>query len=453
MATNSCVLLTNMKVPASLALSFLMGCMVFLIPTVQPAKGQSTQEEFQPAFVPDSRQYQTLLSQTNIAFLEFSGSRDIDDPFQDFFAYVGDPVNWDSSEGVERRTVYQTHAGFQTHKRIFNGTSSLRFGFETQMEHAHVSTLPSSGADRLTSEKPQNLVDFVHAPYLTLESQPFSWIRMLGNLRMHIIALDVQHVCPKTCSLKPEGQGINMVPSFRGELIFGPWNNTQFFFNFGKGFYRLDERNPVGSTGEQQINRTRFIELGFLTHPGDSIELRGSLWGAKNNSDFFYNLDDQNFVNQGSSHRYGGNLEGRIDLPYSTTLRGRLTVSRSTFRQTRQPIPLTPQLVGHATLHKDWNTNWATSLQWQYIGDRTTSNQTFPAFQTVDFLAQYHLPKTDDTGDLTASLGILNVGNHRSSFSLFHFDSGHTPDHNQALDINYFPSPPRTVVAGISYFF
>ncbi|HNP30830.1 MAG TPA: hypothetical protein PKK23_17430 [Nitrospirales bacterium] len=388
-----------------------------------------------------------------MAFFEYSGSQDIDDPLHDFSAYVIDPTMWDSTELNEPRTIYRTHAGFQTRQRFLNGPTVLRFGFEAQMDHAQVYSIPGSGGDQWISEQHQNLIDVVYAPYLAMESQPLSWVRLAGNLRMNFLAHDVQDVCPKTCSLEPKGQGTHMVPIFKGGLIFGPWLNTQFFINLGKGFYRLDEVNPVGSAAEQQINRPVFAELGFLTNPGGSIEIQGSLWGTRNDTDFSYNLENEEFVNQGSSHRYGVKLEGRMWLPHSTTFRGELTVSRSTFRQTQQAIPLMPQLVGYAAFHKDWNTNWSTSLQWQYIGERTTGNQSFRAFQTMDFLVQYHIPVTADTEDWTVSLGIVNVGNHKSPFNLFHFDSGFTPDRPPALDVNFFPGQPRTVVAGISFFY
>lgn len=436
-----------------LTVFFLRMFLILFTINVLPARGQVPQDAFQPSDYIDSLQYQTLLGETNVAFFEFSGSQDIDDPLEDFFAFISDSINLDLAEPIEPRKVYHTHTGFQTRQRILNRTSFLRFGLETAMEQAQVHSIPRSKVAQANSEQHHNLVDVVFAPYLLVETHPLSWIRMFGNLRLNVLSFDVQHVCPKTCSLEPKGQGNYTVPSFKGGLLFGPWFKTHFFINLGKGFYRFDEREPVGSTAEQQINRTRFVELGFLNNPGSHIEIRGSLWGTKNDSDFTYKIEDEEFVTQGSSQRYGLNLDAKIGLPNQTTFTGGLTVSRNTFRQSQQPIPLTPQVSGHAELHNAWTTNWSTTLQWQYIGKRSIDNQSFPSFQTLDILVQYQFPVTADKGHLTASLGIVNVGNHRSPFSLFHFDSGLTSDHILAIDLNYFPGQPRTIVSGISWLF
>jgi hypothetical protein len=276
---------------------------------------------------------------------------------------------------------------------------------------------------------------------------------MFGNLKLNILAFDVQHVCRTTCSLEPKGQGADMVPSAMGGLLLGPWFDTQIFINLGKGSYQFDEREPVGSTAEQQINRTRFLEFGFVTKPGSLIEVRGSLWGTRNNTDFAYNIEEEAFVNQGPSQRYGVNLKGEIGLPNQTTFTGGLTISRNTFRQSQQPIPHTPQIAGYAELHNAWTTNWSTTVGWHYIGRRSADNQSRSSFQTLDVLIQYQFQVNTDKEYLTASLGILNVGNHKIPFSLFHFDSGLTPDHSPTIDLNYSPGQPRTFVSGFSWVF
>lgn len=453
MLAKFCFFLLRITSSTRPTLSFLGMCLIIFAITVLPARGQVLQDAFQPSGYLDSLKYRASLGETNVAFFEFSGSQFIDDPLEDFFAYLIDPINWDSSAPIEHRMAYHTHAEFQTHPRILNGTSLLRFGFETRLEHAHVHSIPSSGGGQTTSEQHQNLVDVVYAPYLFLESQPLSWIRISANLQLNVLTFDVHHACPRTCSLEPKGQGNFTVPSLRGGILLEPWLKTQFFINIGNGFYRFDEREPAGSTSGQQINRTRFVEFGFSNNPGGHIEIRGSLWGTKNDSDFSYNLEDEEFVDQGTSQRYGVNLDTKVGLQNHTTFSGGLTLSRNTFRQSQQPIPHNPQVSGHAELHNVWTANWSTTLRWQYIGKRSADNQSFPSFQTLDILVQYQFPVTADKGHLTASLGIVNVGNHRRPYSLFHLGSGLTPDHSSAIDVNYFPGQPRTILGGISWLF
>lgn len=415
--------------------------------------GQVPQNTFQSSAYLESLQYRAPLGETNLAFFEFSGSQETDDPLQDFFTYVFDPINWDLSESAVPRTVYRTHTGVQTHQKFFNRTSMLRFGLETIIEDAPVQSIPLSKITQGSSEQQQHLLDTVFAPYLLVESQPLSWIRIVGNLRLNVLSFDLQHTCRTTCSLEPRGQGNTTVPSFKGSLRFGPWVNTQFFINLGKGFYRFDDREPLGSTAEQQINQTRFLELGFVSSSESQTQIQGSFWTVRNARDFSYKLEDEVFEEQGATQRYGFNLDGSIRLSTQTNLTGGFSISRSTFKKTQQPIPLSPQLVGRATLRTDWDQNWSTTLQWQYIGKRSTDNQAFPAFHNLDMFIHYEYPMGENYGNLQTSLGIINVGNHRNPYNLFYFDSGLPTAPTTAIDLNHFPGQPRTIISGITWSF
>ncbi len=452
LASFSCFLLriTNFISPVLLILGI---CFTLFASNSPTAWGQVPQNSFQSSRYLESLQYRAPLGETNLAFFEFSGSQEIDDPLEEFFNYLKDPINWDLSESAVPRRIYQTHTGVQTHQKFLNKTSKIRFGLETMLEDAHVQSLSLSHVGHIGYEQRQHLVDAVIAPYFHFESQPLSWLRMFGNLRLNFLSFDVQHACDSTCSLEPRGQGNTTVPSVKGSLRFEPWANTQFFINLGKGFYRFDDREPIGSSAEQQINRTRFLELGFMASPGSQTQIQGSFWTVRSDTDYSYNLEDEEFQGQGPSQRYGFNLNGSIELLNQTTLTGGFTVSRSTFRNPSQPIPVTPQVIGRATLHTDWNPNWSTTIQWQYIGKRKTDNQKFPAFHNLDMFVHYQYPIGEKSGNLRATLGIINVGNHQSPYDLFFFDSGHITNPTAAIDLNHFPGQPRTIVSGISWLF
>ena len=74
------------------------------------------------------------------------------------------------------------------------------------------------------------------------------------------------------------------------------------------------------------------------------------------------------------------------------TLTGGATISRSSFQDLQQPFPLTPRVIGRASLHTDWDQYWSTILQWQYIGKRKTRNQSLPAIHNVDMFFHYQYP-------------------------------------------------------------
>ena len=108
------------------------------------------------------------------------------------------------------------------------------------------------------------LTDLAYAPYVTLESQPRPWMKFIGDVRANILHYDVHNVCRITCSLEPNGAGNNIVPALKGNVIVGPWVNTDFFLNAATGFHSFDERE----THRQYDRRTVF--------PSDNVRGRNT---------------------------------------------------------------------------------------------------------------------------------------------------------------------------------
>ena len=237
----------------------------------------------------------------NLAFWEFSGSQERNDPLEDFSGYLNDPINWDWVEPSEPQLIYRTHTGFITKQQILKHTSLFRFGLKTMMEQAQVYSTPQSHLPQTGSEQHQNLIDAVITPYVHVESQPLSWVRIIGNFQLNLQAFDIQNACQNTCSQEPKGRGSTTIPSFKAGILFEPWIKTKIFLTLRKGFYQFDAREPIGSTAAQQINRTRFFEFRFWMNSGNSLEFGAALWGTKNGLDFVYNFEDEKFEAQGPS--------------------------------------------------------------------------------------------------------------------------------------------------------
>jgi len=248
------------------------------------------------------------------------------------------------------------------------GTISL--GIQTRLDQALVGYRPHAPGEEIAGPIPLNLLDGMYAPYVSLQTQPLPWLRVLGDVRLDVVSLALQRVCRTTCSKEPNGDNNDVIPSLKGTVIFEPWFGTEGFLNVGTGFYNPDDREPAGSTLEEKLSRTTTYEGGIRTQPWDGFELTASLWSADLQSDLRFLEDGETIEDGGPSRRFGTHLGAQMNLSDGLTLFGNLSASRAEFRQTGQSVPLAPNLTSQVGLTTEWENGWSTTFQANDVGPR-----------------------------------------------------------------------------------
>lgn len=404
---------------------------------------------------PGSLTYQKSLGLEKRFFAEISGNVDEDDPLLDFSSYISDPVNWDPTTFIDRQFVYQGNVGYQQTGRMFNIPGTLSLGIQTRLDQALVGYRPPSPGERFSGPTPLNLLDGMYAPYVTLQTQPLPWIRVLGDVRLDVVSFDVQRVCRSTCSKEPNGGNNDVIPSLKGNIILGPWFGTEGFVNVGTGFYNPDDREPAGSIIEEKLSRTTAIEGGIRTQPWDGFKLSASLWSAELQSDLRFLEDGETIEDGGPSRRFGTNFGVQMNLSEKLTLFGNLSASRAEFRETGQSVSLAPNLTSQVGLTSEWESGWSTTVQANYIGPRPDEANvtTLSSLTTLDLIGRYTPSIPGAPENLEVTLGILNLTNETGPSTQFLFDSKLGADTTPVADVNYFPGQPRMFVGGISWSF
>ena len=388
-------------------------------------------------------------------FAEVSGTLDEDDPISDFLSYINDPLNWDPTEPIDRQFVYQGNFGYQQTGRIFDIPGTLSLGVQTRLDQALVGyRRPSSGIES-SSPIPLNLLDGMHAPYLTLHTQPLPWLRVLGDARLDVVTFDLQKVCRTTCSKEPNGENNEVIPSLKGNVILGPWLGTELFLNLGTGFYNPNDREPAGSTMEEKVSRTTAYEGGIRTQPWDEVELNASLWSVELRSDLLYLEDGETIEDGGPSRRFGANLGAQVNLTERLTLAANLSVSRAEFRQSGQQVPLAPELTSRIGLTSEWEDGFVTTFQMNYTGQRPNeeSTTTLPPFATFDLKTRYQPNDFPWPENFEITAGILNLTNETGPSTQFFLDSNLGVTQSPVADLNYFPGQPRMFIGGLTWTF
>ena len=406
--------------------------------------------------VPGLIRYQQILNNGRKTFAEVSGILDEDDPLEDFTGYLQDPVNWDPTQFIDRRFLYDANIGFQQRGHLLGGTHTVRVGLEAHAEEAHIHYVSPTNYRSLEAAGHSNLIDIGYAPYLTLHSTPVDWITLHGDARIRFLHFDTQNVCRTTCSVQPNSLEDRVIPSVRGNFIFHPWQSTAIFMNVGTGYHSFRDREPIGSTVIEQLTQVTSYEVGMRIRPHDAMEISASIWQVDLGSDRAFLEDGEEVQVTGSSRRQGIQLMTTLSMPKNILVSGNLTLAQATHRRAGSQIPLTPTLTVEASVNKNWGKGWESTFHTRHIGRRTdheNPNITLRPLTTFDFMTDYHLDQTSQHGQISWSFGILNLTNTTAPFTQFFFDSQHGGEQAQVFTLNYFPGQPRMVVSGVTWEF
>ena len=117
------------------------------------------------------------------------------------------------------------------------------------------------------------------------------------------------------------GSATNFLPSPKASLIFGPWENTEFYLQGGFSFHSNDGRgatqqvepvspdNPYPDTSAAKITplvQTKGGEIGVRTTAAPHLQSTLSLWYLRSNSELMQSGDTGGTsASQQSSNRYG----------------------------------------------------------------------------------------------------------------------------------------------------
>ena len=431
----------------------LIGIVVaWIVAMVVPANAQQLVEAMPQLSTVRQLDFQKPLGTSGVGFARFSQELSVEDPLSEFFEYLLDPINWDPTEMIYPRMNMLSNVGIANSWGFLNGRSAVRLGLRSRMDQARVWTLPFQGATALEVGRNQNLIDIMYTPYLGVETSPASWLTLTGLVQIDTLQRDLQGVCRTSCSVDPGAIQQIVVPGFKTRLAMRPMDTVLVFAGVGRGFFRFDDREPAGSVAEQQLNRASFAEAGFSVKPTDRVEWGGTFWTVRAPQDVTYVPEDEDFAVLGPTKRYGLSLTTHVQPFDGFTFSGTFAHQDGAARVSGESINLPATWQAQTSVQYQWNTDWTTTVQWQYVQENpvlpgTISGQD-ASLNRIDFLARYEASRS--WGTVSGVLGILNICDSGGSGTRFAFDSGLGNDPVQAIDRTYFSRQPRMVVGGFS---
>ncbi len=378
------------------------------------------------------------------------------DLFTNFTFFLNDPVNGDGIQQSDRRGVYGGDLGYKQRAEVLGMSTIGTVGFQTRVDdiHARLGTQTKRAPTGTTTDS--DILEASYAPFVKLEVQPTSWMRLTGGLRAETFTFDVRNRCP-TCVEQPAGRTTSSIVLPKMNLALGPWARTEFFANFGEGYHSNDARSAVTS-GSSPLARAKSYEVGIRSKPfgPEGIELIATAWQLDLQQELIFVGDAGTTEIRGPSRRRGVEIAARGQIYGPLYINGSVTYTKAEFRN-GDAIPLAPEVTAYGALLLQWPEGLRSQLQATYLGVRPLIEDRSvkaPSWIDVDLSERYVLPVKLPHGRLEAFLFIQNLLNTKWEQATFYFTSRLRNEAPEGVaDIHFVPGNPRFVMGGLAWYF
>jgi outer membrane receptor for Fe3+-dicitrate len=378
------------------------------------------------------------------------------DLFTNFTFFLNDPLNGDGIQQSDRRGVYGGDLGYKQRAEVLGMSTIGTVGFQTRADdiHARLGTQTKRAPTGTTTDS--DILEASYAPFVKLEVQPTSWMRLTGGLRAEIFTFDVRNRCP-TCVELPAGRTTSSIVLPKMNLALGPWARTEFFANFGEGYHSNDARSAVTS-GSSPLARAKSYEVGIRSKPfgPEGIELIATAWQLDLQQELIFVGDAGTTEIRGPSRRRGVEIAARGQIYGPLYFNGSVTYTKAEFRN-GDAIPLAPEVTAYGALLLQWPEGLRSQLQATYLGVRPLIEDRSvkaPSWVDVDLSEWYVLPVKLPHGRLEAFLFIQNLLNTKWEQATFYFTSRLRNEASEGVaDIHFVPGNPRFFMGGLAWYF
>ncbi|HUO03376.1 MAG TPA: TonB-dependent receptor, partial [Rhizomicrobium sp.] len=283
------------------------------------------------------------------------------------------------------------------------------------------------------------------SPYIENTTHWNDWFRTVLGLRSDAYWMDVHNIAGGN-----SGDKDAQVLSPKVNLIFGPWDATEFYIDFGQGFHSNDARGVMAAADPATaLPRSTGGEVGVRTTviPGLRSEL--SLWMLNLQSELVWDGDAGTNQPAGPTQRYGVELANWYTPTKWLTIDADYAWSRAYFTDAEAAGDYVPEALnatfdGGVAVHDLTGAlnPWSVGLRLRYFGPRSlTQDGAIQSRATTLLYADlgYRLDP-----DWSVGLEMFNLLNAQSS-DIDYYYASRLPGEPLAgvNDIHTHPSEPR----------
>lgn len=293
-----------------------------------------------------------------------------------FTYFLDDPVHGDEFQQHDVRNYYGGVAKYVQHWGAGGIEQELAVGIDTRIDNiGTVGLYQTENARRIRTKRQDSVDEKSVAGFVSYAATWTPWFRSVLGARY-----DYYYAKIDSNLAVNSGTATDSRPSPKLSLIFGPWANTEFFANAGRGFHSNDARgatitvDPNDPTQSQQrlqlLVPTKGEELGVRTTPIEGLQLSASLWTLKIGSELIFSGDGGTTNASFPSKRTGVELSAYYrPLPW-LTIDADYAPSRARF--TNNPagdrIPNAVERVASVGVEVNNLDRWFGGLRYRFLG-------------------------------------------------------------------------------------
>ncbi|HYS51403.1 MAG TPA: TonB-dependent receptor [Burkholderiales bacterium] len=367
--------------------------------------------------------------------------------FSNFTYFLNDPTNGDQFEQADDRTVVGL-----TPRWVFNGKWDERqithkLGLDARRDDINVALYDTTARDRRSPVRSDRVLQTGVGLYYENAIQWTDTFRSIAGVREDFYGARVDNDLGGN-----SGTTNAHITSPKLSFIFGPFDKTEYFLNYGQGFHSNDARGTTITTATKvpALVRTRGEEIGIRTEVISHLQSSLSLWRLALDSELVFKGDTGTTEASRPSLRRGIEWSNRY-IPHDWLLVDLdLSASRAQFTDNDPKGSYIPGAIDRvASLGvtvKDLGP-WSGTVHARYVGPRPLiedNSQRSQSSVIFSARASYKVdPKT------SVNFDVFNLFNRKSNDIEYYYASRLNnpiqPEPPSGVkDIHFHPAEPRT---------
>jgi len=360
------------------------------------------------------------------------------DLFSNFTYAMDRPATGDQFHQSDERNVFGGDLVWDRNHTLAGFSSSTEVGAQLRHDRLRVGLYDTQARQAVGDPVREDRVrETTLGVFARNTTQWTDWLRSIAGLRVTWLDADVD-----SRDAAYSGKADDTIWSPKLSLVFGPWAQTEFFVNAGRGFHSNDAR---GMTDPVQpvppLVATRGGELGVRTEVVPGLQSSLALWQLDIGSELVYIGDAGNTEAGLPSRRRGIEWNNRwIPLPW-LLFDADLAWTHARF-DSGERIPGAPERVASVAASLKDVSGWSASLQWRYLGPRAlVEDNSVRAGSSLLTNLRVSRRLTKDA-DLT--LDVFNVLDREVNDIEYWYESQLAGEAAPVADRHIHPAEPRT---------
>ena len=373
--------------------------------------------------------------------------------FSDFTYFLNDPVNGDQFNQRENRDVF---GGSLAHTWTGNPAGrrcETTVGLQFRDDIIDVGLFNTAQRELLSTVREDHVNEGSAGLFAKNVFQFTDWFRIESGVRADTYRFKVDSNLAAN-----SGTRTAAIASPKLNLVFGPWNKTEFYLNGGYGFHSNDARGVLttidpgtGLTTDRAIPlvRAKGAEFGVRTSFVHGLVSTVSFWALDLDSELVFSGDSGGTEASGPTRRYGVELANFYRMKPWLALDADVSFSHARYRDVEGDapnigsyLPNSIATVITAGAVVDLPSGWAGSLRLRYFGPQPLMEDNSvigPSSVAFNGRIGWHGRNWD------VSVDVLNILNRANNDIAYYYESRLKSESAPVGDIHLHPAEPRTV--------